>query len=678
MARGRVVVGGPLMMWVGPLDSWLGRTGLSPGRVSRTVNAFAGLSSWMADRGLGVADLDEDVIDEHIHAERQRSGARSPAAAQYLPVVKKFLASQGVLVLHPRAGRGLGGIPRLAAGPLSGVVSELVVWLRAQGYAPGTALSVADTAARLGAWMSAENIDVTGLDEPVLGRFVTAQTSGPDPHPSSARRIVTVRKFLLATGRLRSADSPPPALDAVGQCLQAWGREVARERGAGQGWIREQARWVRGFLDQMTGVDDQICWDRVDVGAVNTYIATAGRGYSLSSRRHLVVAIRSLLAWAFRARLVPALMGAAVLAPARARTALPQGLPAEQIEAIKAAADRSVPLGRRNYAIAVIISRLGLRAGEVAGLGLDDIDWHRGQLTVTGKGGRILCLPLPEDVGCTLVEHLRDPRPAGAGRSVFLRARPPLIGLTRQRHLQCHRRAGRGTPAWGRYTLTGYGTRQQPRSWPAAGRWSRPVNCSVMPARTSTMMYARVDLAALREPGAPVGADPVMTTLRDHLAEYVSDAPHVGLPARQAGVAGRAVLRLADRRGQNDVYHRRRGELGAAACTRPTPCGGRCVWARCGPSPPTCPRSGSTWRSHPAVLLPVRPGRSLIPYIYSQQDLNMLLEGCPQVFTARALSPPQCKPPSGLLAATGMRIGEALRLRPVRHRHQRRRGCYYP
>src|ERR1700693_736580 len=95
MARGRVVVGGPLMMWVDPLDSWLGQTGLSPGRVSRTVNAFAGLSSWMADRGLGVADLDEDVIDEHIHAERQRSGARSPAARQGLPVAQKILCLPG-------------------------------------------------------------------------------------------------------------------------------------------------------------------------------------------------------------------------------------------------------------------------------------------------------------------------------------------------------------------------------------------------------------------------------------------------------------------------------------------------------------------------------------------------------------------------------------------------------
>ena len=102
-------------------------------------------------------------------------------------------------------------------------------------------------------------------------------------------------------------------LDVVGQCLQAWGRDVARERGAGAGWISEQARWARGFLEQVRGLDGQIHWDQVDVRAVNEYVATAGRGYSLSSRRHLVAAMRSLLAWTFRAGLVPTLMGAAVL-----------------------------------------------------------------------------------------------------------------------------------------------------------------------------------------------------------------------------------------------------------------------------------------------------------------------------------------------------------------------------
>ena len=460
----------------------------------------------MAAGGLTVAELTEDVIDEHIRAE-QRSGARSPAAVQYLPLVKRFLASRGVLVLRPPASRNLGGTPRLPAGPLADVVTELVIWLRAKGYAKGTALSVAGTAARLGAWMSAHKLDVEDLDEVVLERFVAAQSRGPHRHPSAARRIVTVRKFLNVTGRLRPTEPSDPVLDAVDQCVQEWGRWMQRERGAGPGWISEQTRWARGFLQQVCGSDGQICWDQVDVPAANAYVTAAGRGYSLSSRRHLVAAMRSLLAWGFRTGKVSSLMAAGVLAPGRPRAGLPDVPTTGQVEAIIAAADRSVPLGRRDYAIAVMISRLGLRAGEVAGLGLDDIDWHHGQITVCGKGGRILTLPLPDDVGTALVEYLRDPRPADGTRCVFLRSRPPRVGLTRQGVsgviAALARRAGVGTVAAHRLrhraataVLAGGGSLIEARELLGHARTD------------TTMAYARVDLGALRSLTVPWGRIP--------------------------------------------------------------------------------------------------------------------------------------------------------------------------
>ena len=79
---------GPLAGWVGPLASWLVFAGCAPGRVRRTVLAFGRLSSWLAERDVGLADLDEDVIDEYILAEQLRSGSKFPAAFQYLPLVK--------------------------------------------------------------------------------------------------------------------------------------------------------------------------------------------------------------------------------------------------------------------------------------------------------------------------------------------------------------------------------------------------------------------------------------------------------------------------------------------------------------------------------------------------------------------------------------------------------------
>ena len=497
MARRHEGFEGPLSPWSGALELWLEESGCTRERARRCVNAFRRLSQWMADCGLSVRDLDEALIDAHIRGEQERSAAKFPAALQYLPLAKRFLASRNVLVLRGPASRALGGIPRLAAGPLAGTVTELVAWMRTEGYAGGTALSVAGTAARLGAWMTSKQLEVEDLDEEVLQRFVATQTTGGDQHPSSARRIVTIRKFLLATGSLPVVETPAAVLEAAGQALEAWAVQVRHEYGIGQGWLSEQARWTRGFLEQMTGADGQIRWDRVDVRGVNRYVAETGRGYSLSSRRHLVSAIRSLLRWAFRTGLVTRLMVAGVLAPARARAGLPQALTAGQVEAIKAAADRSTKTGRRDYAIVVMISRLGLRAGEMARLRLEDINWHHGQVTVCGKGERVLTLPLPADVGAALVNSLRDPRPERGGRFVFLRRRPPLTGLSNKGISSVVARLAQ---------KAGLGTVHAHRLRHTAATAVLAAGGSLIEAREllghahtdTTMVYARTDLAALR------------------------------------------------------------------------------------------------------------------------------------------------------------------------------------
>ena len=79
----------------------------------------------------------------------------------------------------------------------------------------------------------------------------------------------------------------------------------------------------------------------------------------------------------------------------------------------------------------LLLARLGLRAGEVARLCLDDIDWRRGELRVVGKGNRGESLPLPADVGAAITTYLRRGRPISAqGRSVFVRVHAPHRGLT--------------------------------------------------------------------------------------------------------------------------------------------------------------------------------------------------------------------------------------------------------
>jgi integrase/recombinase XerD len=102
-------------------------------------------------------------------------------------------------------------------------------------------------------------------------------------------------------------------------------------------------------------------------------------------------------------------------------SALPRGLRAGQVARLLASCDRSTPLGRRDRAILTLLARLGLRACEVARLGLDDINWRAGELTIRGKGSTVERLPLTHDVGEAIVDYLRGGRPASSrSREVFL------------------------------------------------------------------------------------------------------------------------------------------------------------------------------------------------------------------------------------------------------------------
>src|SRR5205807_1159612 len=108
------------------------------------------------------------------------------------------------------------------------------------------------------------------------------------------------------------------------------------------------------------------------------------------------------------------------------RSPLPRGITKTDARALLGGCDRRSALGRRDYAMLVTLLRLGLRAGEVARLRLDDIDWRAGELVVRGKGAREDRLPLPAEVGQAIASYLRRGRPASGRREVFLQARAPF------------------------------------------------------------------------------------------------------------------------------------------------------------------------------------------------------------------------------------------------------------
>ena len=108
---------------------------------------------------------------------------------------------------------------------------------------------------------------------------------------------------------------------------------------------------------------------------------------------------------------------------------LPTYLSAAQVQAVLDACDRTTPLGRRDYAILLMLAKLGLRANEVVTLTLDDIDWRSGEMRIHAKGRQQSRMPIPPDVGAAIVAYLRDGRPLSSCRRVFVGTLAPHIGF---------------------------------------------------------------------------------------------------------------------------------------------------------------------------------------------------------------------------------------------------------
>jgi integrase/recombinase XerD len=164
-----------------------------------------------------------------------------------------------------------------------------------------------------------------------------------------------------------------------------------------------------------------------------------------------VTALRSLLGFLHVEGILQKSLVAAVPSAASWRLAgLPRGLKPNEVQRLLAAPDRRTRIGRRDFAVLMLLIRLGLRAGEVAALTLDDINWRAGELMVRGKGDRRERLPLPDDVGQALVGYLQRGRPATAlTRHVFIRVRAPhgpmTTGAVSHAVFAAGRRAGLGT-----------------------------------------------------------------------------------------------------------------------------------------------------------------------------------------------------------------------------------------
>lgn len=223
------------------------------------------------------------------------------------------------------------------------------------------------------------------------------------------------------------------------------------ERGLSDATVAGYEPRARRFLAECAGEGV----DRLTAAEVSGFIARGCPAGGGPSAQLLVAVVRSVLRYLHVAGLIDVPLEWAVPAAANLRSrALPRGLDSAAVGALLSSCDRRRRTGRRDYAMLMLLVRLGLRASEVAGLSLDDLRWRAGEIVVHGKGGRVDTLPLPVDVGEALAAYLRF-RPAAPDgcRSVFLSATQPPRPISRHtvgvvvRQSRCGRPSGGGAQA---------------------------------------------------------------------------------------------------------------------------------------------------------------------------------------------------------------------------------------
>ncbi len=386
---------------------------------------------------------------------------------------------------------------RGCAGPLAPYIEKFGAFLAGEGYAAQTLRTKCRLVADLSRWLKRRGIaQLARLDEERIHKFHAHRRN------AQGRGDVTTSRQLLELLRgLGVISSPRPRTDrsALGQLTRDYERFLISERGLARSTVVGYLAMVRRFLTDYFESRPLRLQD-LRPQDLHRFVLGEARRVSRAHARTTVTTLRSFLRFLRQRGAIDTDLAAALFGVSYWRWAhIPKSLPPEQVERLLRSCDRRTASGQRDYAMLLLLARLGLRGGEVLALTLADLDWERGELLVRGKGQRFERLPLPEDVGAALVRYLRYVRPTCATRAVFVRLPAPQHALRLsavccvvRRALQ---RAGLNPDFKGAHLLRHSLATNMLRRGASLGEIGHLLRHR---QPTTTQIYAKVDIEALR------------------------------------------------------------------------------------------------------------------------------------------------------------------------------------
>lgn len=317
---------------------------------------------------------------------------------------------------------------RMHEGPLGAYIDVYAQQLIEQGYARTSIRYALQLVANFGCWLSLHRIVVTEVTAKSLACYLGDRSRRGHFRSGDTSILRRLLNQLIEQGI--AAPEPLPEPTPAERLAAEFRRYLESERRLAPATVTNYLAFVGRFLIWNTR-DGQVQLNQLRAADVIGFVQReAIRLHHPKRAKLMTAAVRSFLQYALYQGLLEVDLCANVPTVANwSMASLPRALSSDELQRLLSGCERETAVGRRNWAILLLLARLGLRAGEVVGLVLDDLDWAAGELSIRAAGTPTDRLPIPQEVGAALADYLRYARPACASRRVFVRMRAPNRGF---------------------------------------------------------------------------------------------------------------------------------------------------------------------------------------------------------------------------------------------------------
>ena len=316
-------------------------------------------------------------------------------------------------------------LARLRVGPLASYLDAYLKQIEHQGFLPASVPMQMYAIARFSKWLQARQLGAHQVDDATVERFLKR-----DPGTIHSGESAPLRRLLAMLREIGLAPAKPvEPKNCLRRSMDEYRCYLLRERGLAETSLLNYLPVAEQLLSDRFG-QSVMNLSELTAKDVTEFLQDRARQLRPGRAKLLVTALRSFLRYLrHRGEISVDLAGCVPPVAAWSFSTVPKFLPSGTVKRLLDQYERDTPDGKRNYAVLLLLARLGLRACEIVALSLDDIDWDTGRITIRCKGGRWAQMPLPADVGEAIAVYLRTGRPRCVCRHVFLRHRAPLRGF---------------------------------------------------------------------------------------------------------------------------------------------------------------------------------------------------------------------------------------------------------